>query len=559
MHDAKTSTQANVSRWALYAMAAVMGGCGLAYEYTFSKISSDLLGNSAHQWALIIGLMMLFMGIGSEAQKYLKERLLFEKFVIFEIALGLLGGFGPILLLYVFGESREYYALVQYTVTASVGLLIGLEIPILARLNEKYTEELKANIGGILRWDYIGAFVGALAWVFLLVKFRALTEIGFVLGGFNVFAGGLALWRFRALTRRPGLLFGIIALSIAALMFGLARTPQWTFALEQKLFYDPIIYTNTTKYQHIVLTRSAAGEIFCYINGNTQFSSFDEFIYHEFLTHPAMLIAPARRRVLILGGGDGLGLREVLKYDDVHTATLVDLDPDMTELARTNPYLADLNRGSLDDARTLTIDNNALIEAETAEVYIPNRSYLPEREGETVAEVRVINVDAVQFVDQIPGYYDVIILDFPDPNSLELSKLYSVGFYRRIRSRLAKGGIIIQQATSPFYAKEAFLCIGRTLKEAGFAVVPIHENVPTFGEWGWWVGGADRDYTPEQIRERIQAVDTIPVTTRYMNRESLVSSLNFGKNMLTARDTSYNTILNNVIYRLYAEDSAQLR
>jgi spermidine synthase len=497
--------------------------------------------------------MMLFMGIGSDLQKHLKDKRLFDKFVLFEVLLGMVGGFGPILLLWTFGIARDHYVLLQYGLIISTGFLIGLEIPILARINERYTSELRVNIGGILRMDYIGAFTAAVLWAYVFIAFFSPTRIGFVLGLFNLITAAVSLVYFKHLAHRKGWLGGLIAVCTAAMVTGLIKAPEWTAHAEQRLFLDKIIYTSTTKYQHIVLTRGHSGEIFCYINGNTQFSSYDEHIYHEMLVHPAMKIAPSREKVLVLGGGDGLAVREILKYDDVEEVTLVDLDPGMTDLARDNPYMSALNDNALADSRLKVIENNALVDAGTREIYSLNRTELYGGEPEKVAEVAVVNVDAAAFVDQVQGFYDVIVIDFPDPNNLELSKLYSRGFYTKVRDKLSRHGILVLQSTSPVHAKEAFLCIGRTLEAAEFSAVPFHDNVPSFGEWGWWIAGKNEVTTPARLKERLNAISELEVPVKYLTPELIHASLHFGKGRLETQQTQINTILNNVIYLYYSD------
>lgn len=552
-HSASHGPTKRTHRGIIYLMTFIMGSCGIAYEYTFSKLSSDLMGNSVRQWAVTIGLMMFFMGIGSDVQKYLKDRGLFDKFILFEIVLGLVGGFGPIVLLQVFGALRDHYVVFQYAFTIAVGFLIGLEIPILTRLNEAYTPQLRVNVGGVLRMDYIGAFIGALAWVFVLPLMFSLTQMGFVLGLLNLLTAGLALWYFYHLSVQKALLTGFLAASVLFLSVGLGWAPVWTRQAEQRLYLDRIIFSHTTTYQHIVLTQSHSKEIYCYINGNTQFSSVDEFIYHEFLVHPAMLIAPRRTHVLVLGGGDGLAVREILKYDDVQSVTVVDIDPEMTRLARDNPILAELNHHSLRSAKVKIVDNHALIDAGTQTIYTQDQTHLFQGEYEPVAEVSLVHLDAVAFVDQVQGHYDVIILDFPDPNNLELAKLYSKGFYMNVADKLSKYGIIVQQSTSPIHAKQAFLCIGRTLQAAGFHAVPYHENVPVFGEWGWWLAGKADATSVDELKHKLTGISEIPVAVKYLTPELISASLVFGKGGLDTAETEINTIINNAIYGYYRD------
>lgn len=541
------------ARHAILAMTFIMGGCGIAYEYTFSKISSDLVGNSVRQWAVTIGLMMFFMGIGSDLQKHIKDKNLFDKFIIFEICLGLIGGFGPILLLFCFSMLRDHYVLLQYSITTAVGFLIGLELPILTRINEAFTPELKVNIGGVLRMDYVGAFAGALAWVFILPQFFSLIQMSLVLGVFNMVAALVALLFFHRLSAHKATLTATLCASVWALSTGLVLAPKWTRHAEQRLYLDPIVFSETTPYQHIVLTESHAGEIFCYINGNTQFSSLDEYIYHEFLVHPAMLVAPRRGRVLVLGGGDGLAVREVLKYPDVESVTLVDIDPAMTRLARENPYLVAMNRGALKDARVHVVDNHALVPVagQIRTITNPDQRSSFESDDVPVAEVQLVHMDAATFLDQVAGVYDVIILDFPDPNNLELSKLYSLSFYFDLKRMLSRDGIVVQQSTSPVHSKEVFHCIGRTLEAAGFSVVPFHENVPVFGEWGWWLGGKSSSYEAGKLRQEMGSISRLDLEVRYITPKLIEASLEFGRDFQHVKSGPVNTLMNHEVFDLY--------
>ncbi|MCK5543832.1 MAG: polyamine aminopropyltransferase, partial [Desulfobulbaceae bacterium] len=529
----------------------VMGGCGLAYEYTMSRVASDLLGNSVRQWAIIIGVMMFFMGIGSDAQKYLKESRLIDKFILAEIVLGLLGGFGPIAMMYTFGVYPNYYILVQYAFISIIGLLIGFEIPLLIRINQAYTSELKMNLGGVLKMDYIGALCGALVWVFLLPKFFTLIESAFVLGLLNVAVGGFTLYYFRRLAEWKTRLSFFTMCCIISLGYGLVMAQNWTSHAEQHLYRDKILFSETTPYQHIVITESRSNDIYCYINGHLQFSSADEFIYHENLIHPAFSIAPRHNKVLILGGGDGMALREVLKYQDVESVVLCDIDPMMTRLARNNSYFNKLNNNSLADSRLTVIQNHALDESGEERLLVSDQRTRFQDRTEESAKVKIINMDAARFVEQISGMYDIIIMDFPDPSTPELAKLYSTLFYHHIAKKLSADGIMVQQSTSPIHAKEAFLCIGRTMAESGLSVIPYHDNIPSFGEWGWWIGGRDSRYSKESIRQLIENIDNFEVMTKYLTPELVNASVQFGKNQLFTEADDINVLADSRLYDYY--------
>jgi spermidine synthase len=552
MIDTTISARRKRERFLIYLLTFVMGACGIAYEYTLSKISSDLLGNSVRQWAVIIGLMMFFMGVGSDLQKYIRDEAILDRFIAIELIQGLVGGFGPIILFYIFGAARDYFKVFQYLFIISIGLIIGLEIPMLTRINERYTTELRINLGGILRSDYIGAFLGAVLWIYLLLETFSLIRIGFVLGMANILVSGLIFVYFKRFSQRKLLWSLLLFIALLSLIGGFVMSPEWTFYAEQQLFYDRIVYSKTTKYQHIVITETASKDIYCYINGNLQFSSIDEHIYHEMLVHPAMLIAPRRAKVLVLGGGDGLAVREILKYASVETVTLVDIDPEMTDIAKNQPLLNRLNGHSLWDGRLMIVENNALIEAGREKVMLGDRTKFKSTTRIPAATVLTINIDAMKFVEQVSGLYDVIILDFPDPNNLELSKLYSASFYHRIVNKLARGGIVVQQSTSPVHSKEAFLCVGRTMKASGLMVVPFHQNVPTFGEWGWWIGGRAIDYRAQDIEAKLRAIDSIDVPTRHLNPQTVSASLAFGRGMLATEETTLNTLMSPAVYGYYS-------
>lgn len=529
-----------------------MGCCGLAYEYTLSKISSDLLGNSVQQWAIIIGVMMFFMGVGADLQKHFSDKGLVDKFLIAEILLGILGGFGPILLVFSYGINREYYILIQYALICAIGLLIGFEIPMLTRINERYLSDLKVNIGGILKMDYIGSLLGAILWVFIMPKYYTLAQSSFILGIINILVALVSLIFFRRHVLYKKTISILVTVVLVSLAIGYNYSNLWMNFSEQHLYQDRIIMSETSKYQHVVLTRSSAGDISCYINGNIQFNSFDESIYHENLVHPAFSLSPKHDRVLILGGGDGLALREVLKYNNVKEVTLCDIDPTMTKLASSNPDFISLNKNSLSDARVKVLENNNLKLKEEVKLLIQDKNSIRSRFEESV-EINIVHMDAALFLEQISGMYDIIIIDFPDPNNIELSKLYSSSFYRNLRKKLTNTGIMVQQSTSVIYSKEAFLCIGRTINSSGLAVVPYHDNVPSFGEWGFWIGGKAPFYSRDKLKESIQSVNELSVELDYLTPELLKGSFDFPKKWLETEDKEINTILNNKVFRLYEE------
>jgi spermidine synthase len=525
-------------------------------EFIIGTVSSYILGNSIEQFSVIIALMMLMMGVAGVCQRFLVERRLIESFVAVEIALALLGGFAPLLIYGAFAFMEHHFSLVLYGTAGALGFLIGFELPLVLRINQEYAPRLQSNLSVILSLDYVGGFVGAIVWTRWMLHELSLPEISFAIASINFAVAVLtAAWFARqGRVRSVPLALAVLA-TAAALAFGFASNRDWSLALEQRLYDDRIVMSETTRYQRIVLTHDAAtDEHRLFLNGNLQLSSSDEHIYHEQLVHPALSMAATRERVLILGGGDGLALRQVLAWPDVREVLLVDLDPRMTELATTHPALVELNGGAFQDARVRAELAGGVRGGPLRPVFQETGSRLPDgtEELQRTARVHILNVDADRFLDRADGLWDAVIVDLPDPGSVELAKLYSVEFYRKLRRALAPGARVALQATSPVHAKEAFLCIQRSVEAAGFRTLPYHDHVPSFGEWGWllaWTG----DESAEELAARIEALDSLPVETRYLTPEVLAGALAFGKDGLVAENTDVNTLLRPVLLGLYLE------
>ena len=528
-----------------------VGICGISYEYTFSKLASDILGNSVKQWAIIIGLMMFCMGIGADLQKYLPDDKMVDQFIFLEVVLGLLGGYGPLAALYSFGHFHDHFILVHYFFICAIGLLIGLEIPLLTRVNQKTVPSLKHNLGLILKMDYIGSFLGALVWVFILPKFLNLLEISMFLGIVNVAVALFTWFWFRDWMTYPKLVPAIAGAVLLTLGIGLYFGVEIAHTAEQKLYKDPIVFTETTPYQHIVVTENRSGDLHFYINGHLQFSSIDEHIYHEFLVHPAMASAPRRGKVLVLGGGDGLAVREILKYRDVESVTLVDIDPEMTRLARNLPRLRQLNEDSLRNAKVVSKPARGVSPGPPTNLLQAGKTYFRRSRKTDNVQIHLIHLDAYRFVESISGMYDVIVIDFPDPNSLTLSKLYSREFYALLKDKLTFDGILIQQSSSPTFAKEAFLIVGRTMDRAGFSALPIHHAVPSFGDWGWWIAGHRERFGQTGLKAQLSENPNLSNETRYISNELIRAAMVFGKDSLQSDLRDINTIIEDRVYFHY--------
>ncbi|HEX8149253.1 MAG TPA: polyamine aminopropyltransferase [Pyrinomonadaceae bacterium] len=435
----------------LFLNVLVIATCGLVYELLAGTLASYVLGDSVTQFSLVIGIYLSALGAGAWVSRFV-ERELARRFVDVELAVAVLGGASAPLLFLTFAH-LSYFHVVLYGLVFLIGVLVGLEIPLLMRILKDHLD-FKELVARVLAFDYAGALIASLLFPIFLVPRLGLVRTSLLFGFLNAGVGLWATWLMRPLigggvTRLRAQACVVMALLAVAFV----KADALTSLAEDAMFADDIVYTKTTHYQRIVVTRNRAG-FQLFLNGNLQFSSADEYRYHEALVHPAMALASdggqAVRRVLILGGGDGLGLREVLKYRSVEEVVLVDLDPDMTELSRRFPPLARLNQNSFEDPR-----------------------------------VRVVNEDAMIWLERDEPPFDAAVVDFPDPNSFALGKLYTTRFYRLLKRRLAPGAAVSIQATSPLFARSSYWCIVRTLEAAGFRVRPYYTAVPSFGVWGF--------------------------------------------------------------------------
>ncbi|PSO45739.1 MAG: spermidine synthase [Parcubacteria group bacterium SW_6_46_9] len=552
-------TKASVSTFLLALSMFCTGASGIVAEFVLGTVSSYILGNAVEQFSVTFGVMLFAMGVGGYIQRHFSDVNLIQRFVLLEIILAILIGFGPLAIYAAYATMSFHFYLVQYFFMVAIGLLVGFEIPLITRINNDFLK-LKENLAAIFSMDYIGAFAGTIVWVYVLLQHFPLTEIGFIVAGLNLFVAVItyAFFKVSGELKHTAKTSAALAFSIILLGVGYHYNRDWSMDLEQRLYDDQIVYSETSRYQHMVMTHyKSADDYRFYINGNLQFSSVDEMIYHEQLVHPAMEIADSRKRVLILGGGDGMALREVLKYSAVEHVTLVDLDPAMVELASTHPVLTRLNDSSFADARVHAKTSDAVeagMEKQILhQVGVEGDSAKPK--FESVAEVDVFSVDASRFLDKVNTNWDVVVVDLPDPNTIQLTKLYSRQFFRKLRGHLAPNGVIAQQATSPYHAKPAFLTIKRTAEAAGFATVPYHDNVPSFGEWGWLIYKDHHFTQPKDIKRKIRQIESFDVQTKYLNPKTAKAALVFGKGALQSDSAEVNTLMQPVLLEKYRQES----
>jgi spermidine synthase len=442
---------------ALLASVFVVAACGLVYELAAGTLASWLLGDSILQFSTVIGTYLFAMGVGSWLSRYL-ERQLVAQFLRIELMVGLVGGLMPAALFSMQSAATPSFRFALYALVLAVGIGVGLEIPLVMRILKRQLRGqggerngLRNLVSQVLTFDYLGALAVSIAFPLLLVPQLGLIRTGAFFGLMNAGVAVWALWLFRGELRGFKAHATACALVVAALLAAFGGADAVTSWAEDRFYADRVVYSETSPYQRVVVTASRAG-VRLFLNGNLQFHSRDEYRYHEALVHPAMAAQGAPRQVLILGGGDGMAAREVLKYASVEQVTLVELDPHMTRLFAEEPMLRRLNADSLRSPK-----------------------------------LKIVNADAFGWLDANPGAYDVVIVDFPDPTNFAIGKLYTTSFYRLVDQHLAAGGYAVVQTTSPLIARKSFWTVATTLEAAGLTTAPYHAHVPSFGEWGFIV------------------------------------------------------------------------
>ncbi|MGD9160188.1 MAG: polyamine aminopropyltransferase [Desulfobacteraceae bacterium] len=535
------------------------GASGYVCEVLLSTVSSYILGNTVVQFSVVVGLMMVAMGLSQLVQVLIGKERLVEKYIAVELILSLLCGFTPLIVYCAFAFVGPHFKLIQISLACSIGFLIGFEIPIVLRINEKYADSLPVNISRTVTWDYIGVAFGLGLWYFLLKKNVLITEISFIVGAINLFVALFALFFFirYGLLKNKYLWFFLSGLTIAGMVAGLVYNRDISFLAKQRLYEDKIIVDEQTLYQNIVVThREDIDDYRLYCNGQLQASSSDEIRYHEPLVHPVMSLVPwAGKKVLVLGGGDGMALRELLKYNDLKSITLVELDPEMISLFTDNPVLSKLNDHAFSDPRVNILKAGAVSAGNITPVYMDSDKL--DKKGEPVPEVsaysRIMTIDADIYIGAVTEKYDVVIIDFPDPGSVELAKLYSQEFYLKLKRVMSENGMFVIQATSPYHAKEAFLGINRTIKSAGFNTLPYRNNVPSFGDWGWIL--AWKDHIPEKVI--INKIETMEfnVETDYLTADQAKTFFkNWGKGELESKYKWINSYMNPALLWAYLDE-----
>ena len=468
---------------ALLASVFVVAACGLVYELAAGALASYVLGDSVLQFSTVIGTYLFAMGIGSWLSRFF-ERQLPAHFLRIELLVALIGGALPATLFLVHAWHPGAFRVLLYALVLLVGMLVGLEIPLVMRILRRNVG-LRELVSQVLTFDYLGALAVSVAFPLLLVPHLGLIRTGLLFGLMNALVAVWALWLFRHELRRFAAHAVACVLTIGVLGGAFAGSQKITSLAEDRFYQDKIVLAESSAWQRIVVTQGRGG-IRLFLNGNLQFSEIDEYRYHEALVHPAMAAHGGARKVAVLGGGDGMAVRELLRYPQLESITLVELDPHMTRLFSTTPSLVALNGGALQSPK-----------------------------------VRIVNTDAFQWLQQTDDVFDVIIVDFPDPSNFSIGKLYTNAFYALLDQRLAASGFAVVQSTSPLVARQSYWTVATTIESVGLHTFPYHANVPTFGEWGF-ILAARRPWQPPQ---------KLPEGLRFLTPSGVAALFDFPRDM----------------------------
>jgi len=538
---------------------AVLAGCGLIYEYLLSHYAGRVLGVMESTIYTMIGLMIVSMGLGAFAAR--KVRCAFNGFVYLELIIALLGSSAILIIGGLIAITQILPTIIAdtfllppdmtphggifkllnviafnspYFFGVILGFFIGMEIPLIARIREDiHGQHLANNLGTIYGADYIGAGIGAAIWVLFLLSID-ISKAAAITASLNLIAGSFFILRYwQKLTwRKTFVSLHLILALIIILLFNLGN--QWLNQMNSLLYLDKVVYSTKTRYQQLTFTERHMGInadttqhniINFYLNGRLQFSSIDEHIYHDYLVAPVLAGSARHDNILIIGGGDGLALRDVLNYAP-KSVTLIDLDSELINVFQTpskhlptrlTKQIKNINKNSLQDKRVNIVRADAFI-----------------------AINNLLNAKKV---------FDAIIVDLPDPSHPDLNKLYSVNFYARLKQLLSGDGLIAIQSTSPYHAKSSFISIGKTLSAANFLhVQQYHDNVPSFGEWGWTIA-AKMGASP---LNRLNQLDGLPIQHSWLNLETLKAAFIFPNNFYKDKEKiPVNILGTHTLYQLH--------
>ena len=451
----------------LLAAVFIIATCGLIYELVAGALASYLLGDSVRQFSFVIGIYLFSMGVGSFFAKFIKKNLI-DRFVEIELLIGLVGGTSAVILFLLF-QHVDHFQFILYFFVFLTGCLCGMEIPLLMNIL-KDRVEFRELVSNVFTFDYIGALIASVLFPILLLPKLGVMGTSLFFGMINVLVGVVLCFYLKEDLVHPKQLKVKSIVSFFILLGAFIYSDRLLEYSENQLYSSQIVYKHSTPYQRIVLTENK-GTYQLFLNNNLQFNSKDEYRYHEVLVHPAMSIAKNPAKILVLGGGDGLAVREILKYPQVKQVTLVDLDEGMTKLFKTNEMLVKHNHNSLNDQR-----------------------------------VTVINADAFIWIKESKEKYDVIIIDFPDPSNYSLGKLYTTNFYRVLNNSMQSSAVVSVQTTSPYFAPKSYWCVQETIASIYPNSAAYHTYVPSFGEWGFSLFSPDMKINLNRVNHQVEGL-----------------------------------------------------
>lgn len=534
---------------------AILAGCGLVYEYLLSHYAGRVLGAMESTIYAMIGLMIVAMGLGAFAAR--KVTCAFNGFVWLELTIALLGSTSILIIGGLIAITQSFPLLISdmfslppdalprggifkqlsylafnspYFFGLLLGFFIGMEIPLIARIREEiHQKHLKNNLGTIYGADYIGAGCGAAVWVLFLLTID-ISKASALTAALNLLVGSIFIaYYWKRLTWKKTLL-GIHLLFFILIGFIYQQGNTWLNQMNSLLYLDKVVYSDKTKYQQLTFTQRHMGleqenVIGFYLNGRLQFSSSDEFVYHSYLVSPVLAGSARHKNILIIGGGDGLALRDVLQWSPEHV-TLIDLDAELIEIF-THPH----QKLPTSLATQISTLNSNSLQHENVEIRTSD------------AFVEIDNLLAKGKV------FDAIIVDLPDPSHPDLNKLYSVNFYARLKQLLSGDGLIGVQSTSPYHAKDSFISVQKTLQAANFSSVEqYHDNVPSFGEWGWTIA-SKMGASPLQ---RLNKLDKLPIEHFWLTLPMIKNAFEFPHDFYQNKESvPINYLGSHVIYQLH--------
>lgn len=428
----------------------------ILYELLIGTLSSYLIWDSIRQFSFTIGFFMTGMGMWAYISRFLEKNAI-RNFLKVELLLSVVWASSAIILklsyIYLWFSGISF-TFIYFFLTIFIWMFVWIEIPMIASIYKELNLKSKSVISDIFTFDYIWALLAALLFPIVLLPFLWLYNISIFIWTLNLIVWFLYLNYLRKFNIHLKTYYIYIFLILSYLVFLVFSASKLEDFYLKFYFKEPILESYQSDYQNIVLTKRWE-DFRMYLNWNLQFLSLDENRYHEALIDwPLNLVDDSELKnkwleVLVLWWWDWLAVRNLLKYDFISKITLVELDPKIIDISKTQVDMLNLNENSL--------NNNKL---------------------------EVLTLDAFKYIIETDKKYDFIIADFPDPRDVGTAKLYSKEFYISVYWSLNDNWLFITQASSAFFATKAFWSIDKTIFWVFWNSLPYHRYLPSF--WDWW-------------------------------------------------------------------------